>query len=73
MSGEADGNAEWGLTNHEPMRLLILSRFEDDALLRQEVEAWLDEAAAPGEAPPCDCEASGLCFCSCKACGKCVT
>ena len=36
------------MTGHEGMRLLILSRFEDDVLLRQEVEAWLDELAPLG-------------------------
>ena len=29
--------------DHEAMRVLILSRFEDDVLRRQEVEVWLDE------------------------------
>ena len=58
-------------TNHEAMRRLILSRFEDDALLREEVESWLDEVAAPGEWAPCDCAAYGLCYCSCENCEKC--
>ena len=60
-------------TDHEAMRQLILRRFEDDALLRQEVEAWLDGVAAPGEHVMCDCEESRLCdwFCEkCKGCGK---
>lgn len=58
-------------TNHEAMRRLILSRFEDDALVREEVENWLDEAAAPGEWDPCDCAADELCYCFCKNCEKC--
>lgn len=37
------------VTNHEAMRVLILGRFEDDVLLRQEVELWLDDLIAPGE------------------------
>ena len=59
--------------NHEAMRLLILSRFEDDVLLRRDVEAWLDEVVAPGEEIVCDCEELGLCYCfcdKCKGCGK---
>ena len=39
---------EWDRTDHEVMRVLILSRFEDDVLLRGEVEVWLDDMAAPG-------------------------
>ena len=53
------------------MRLLILSRFEDDVLLRQEVEEWLDEAVAPGEQIMCDCEELGLCYCCCEKCENC--
>ena len=34
-------NASPGV-GHEVMRVLILSRFEDDVLQRQEVEVWLD-------------------------------
>ena len=60
-------------TNHEAMRRLILTRFEDDALLREEVESWLDEVAAPGEWAPCDCAAYGLCYCFCENCEKCET
>ena len=58
-------------TNHEGMRLLILSRFDDDVLLRQDVEAWLDEVVAPGEEIACDCEELGLCYCTCKKCEGC--
>ena len=49
--------------DHEGMRLLILSRFEDDALQRQEVEVWLDELAPPGEHLLYDCEQLRLCHC----------
>ena len=49
--------------NHEAMRLLVLSRFEDDVLLRQDVEAWLDEVVAPGEEIQCECAELGLCHC----------
>ena len=45
-----------GGTDHEAMRRLVLSRFEDDVLLRQEVEVWLDEVVAPGEQVVCECE-----------------
>ena len=60
-------------TDHEAMRRLVLSRFEDDVLLRQDVEAWLDEVVAPGEEIVCDCEELGLCYCPRKkleGCGK---
>lgn len=57
--------------DHEEMRRLILDRFEDDALQRQEVEVWLDELVAPGEKVYCDCEELGFCYCNCEACGKC--
>ena len=57
--------------NHEAMRRLILSRFEDDALVREEVENWLDEVAAPGEWAPCDCAADEICYCFCENCEKC--
>lgn len=60
-----------GVTNHEGMRLLILSRFEDDALLRQEVEVWLDEVSAPGEQVLCECAELGLCHCFCEKCSGC--
>lgn len=58
-------------TDHEAMRLLILSRFEHDALVREEVEVWLDEVAAPGEPVSCDCAELGLCYCFCKKCETC--
>ena len=58
-------------TSHEAMRLLVLSRFEDDVLLRQEVEVWLDEVVAPGEQVVCDCEELGLCYCFCEKCKHC--
>lgn len=57
--------------DHEEMRRLILSKFENDALERQEVEVWLDELTAPGEQVFCDCEELGLCYCDCKTCSKC--
>lgn len=57
--------------DHEGMRRLILSRFEDDVLRRQEVEVWLDEVVPPREYALCDCEELGLCYCACKACGEC--
>ena len=34
--------------DHEAMRVLILSRFEDDVLRRQEVELWLEGLVQPG-------------------------
>ena len=58
-------------TNNEAMRLLVLSRFEDDVLLRQEVEVWLDEVIAPGELVVCECEELGLCYCFCEKCEGC--
>ena len=57
--------------DHEEIRRLILSKFEDNVLERQEVEAWLDELVAPGEQVLCDCEELGLCYCDCKTCSKC--
>ena len=51
--------------SHETMRRLVLSRFEDDVLLRQEVEVWLDEVVAPGEEVVCECKELGLCYCFC--------
>ena len=57
--------------DHEAMRVLILSRFEDDVLRRQEVEIWLDELVHLGESVWCDCAELELCYCSCKACDKC--
>ena len=62
---------EWPGTGHEGMRLLILSKFEDDVLQRQEVETWLDGLAVPGEPGYCDCEELGFCYCSCKVCEEC--
>ena len=64
---------EWDRTDHEVMRVLILSRFEDDVLLRGEVEVWLDDMAAPGEPVSCDCSELELCYCFCKACEGCGT
>ena len=58
-------------TNPEVMRALILSRFDDDTLLRQEIGSWLDEVVAPGEQAVCDCEELGLCYCPCKRCEGC--
>lgn len=55
MPEDANDQVAWTLPNHEPMRRMILSRFEDDILLREEVEAWLDSAAAPGEPVLCGC------------------
>ena len=57
--------------DHEAMRVLILSRFEDDVLRRQEVELWLEGLVQPGELVLCDCPELGLCYCDCKACDKC--
>lgn len=57
--------------NPEAMRALILSRFEDDVLLRQEIESWLDEVVAPGEPVECNCEELGLCYCFCTRCEGC--
>lgn len=64
------------MTGHEGMRLLILSRFEDDVLLRQEVEAWLAELAplgqsVVGESLMCVCAELGLCYCNCEGCAEC--
>lgn len=64
------------MTGHEGMRLLILGRFEDDVLLRQEVEAWLDELAplgqsVVGESLMCVCAELGLCYCNCEGCAEC--
>ena len=64
------------MTGHEGMRLLILGRFEDDVLLRQEVEAWLDQLAplgrsVMGESRMCACAELGLCYCSCEGCAEC--
>ena len=58
-------------TDHEAMRRLILNRFEDDVLVREEVENWLDQVAAPGEWAPCDCAENRLCYCFCKGCENC--
>ena len=58
-------------TDHEAMRLLILSRFEHDALVREEVEVWLDAVAALGEPVSCDCAELGLCYCFCEKCETC--
>lgn len=71
MPEDTDELVEWSLPNHEPMRRMILSRFEDDVLLREEVEAWLDSAAAPGEPVVCACPGLAVCYCPCKACAKC--
>ena len=71
MQEDTDDVVEWTLPNHEPMRRMILSRFEEDVLLREEVEAWLDSAVAPGEPVLCGCPELGVCYCGCKACGKC--
>ncbi len=57
--------------DHEEMKRLILSKFENDALERQEVEAWLDDLVTPGEKVLCDCEELGFCYCNCKTCSKC--
>ena len=57
--------------DHEAMRRLILNRFEDDVLVREEIENWLDQVAAPGEWAPCDCPADQLCYCFCKGCENC--
>ena len=57
--------------DHEAMRVLILSRFEDDVLRRGEVEVWLDGLVQPGESVLCDCPELGFCYCDCKACKKC--
>ena len=57
--------------DHKEIRRLILSKFENDVLKRQEVEVWLDELVAPGEQAPCECEELGLCYCDCKTCNKC--
>ena len=70
MKGLAVENDQGGM-NHEAIRRLVLSRFEDDVLLRQEVETWLDEVVAPGEQVICDCEEVGLCYCSCEKCKSC--
>ena len=51
----------------ERMRASILSRFEDDVLRREEVEAWLDGWVVV----LCSCAEFGLCYCDCEACGKC--
>ena len=51
----------------ERMRASILSRFEDDVLVREEVEAWLDGCVVV----LCSCAELGVCHCDCKACGKC--
>ena len=57
--------------DHEAMRVLILSRFEDDVLRRREVEVWLDGLLHLGESVLCDCPERGFCYCDCKACKKC--
>ena len=58
--------------DHESMRRLILGRFEDDVLLRREVETWLDELAHPDEWILRGCmEAVCYCYCDrCRACKK---
>ena len=71
MPEDTNDLVEWTLPNHEPMRRMILSRFEDDVLVREEVEAWLDRVAAPGEPVLCSCPQLGLCYCHCKTCLKC--
>ena len=71
MPEDTDDLVEWTLPDHEPMRRMILSRFEDDVLLREEVEAWLDNAVAPGEPVLCGCPEMGICYCRCNACTKC--
>ena len=65
---------DYGLSEaaHESMRLLVLSRFEDDALLRQEVETWLDELAHPAFGALCTCEQNGACYCNCDLCLECA-
>ena len=73
MPEDTNHVVEWSLPDHEPMRRMILSRFEDDVLLRQEVEAWLDAVTAPGEPVLCGCPALGMCYCSCKRCARCDT
>ena len=57
--------------DHEAMRVLILSRFEDDVLRQREVEVWLDGLVQPGGSVLCDCPELGFCYCDCKACDKC--
>ena len=57
--------------NHEGMRRLILGRFEDDVLLRREVESWLDELAHPDERLLCACIEDGVCYCHCDRCRAC--
>ena len=58
-------------TDHEAMRRLILNRFEDDVLVREEIENWLDQVSAPGEWAPCDCAEYRFCYCFCKDCEDC--
>lgn len=62
-------------TLHGPTaRRLIVARFADDALLQQEIEAWLDQVVAPDEdlEPDCPgCEAARICYCHCESCLRC--
>ena len=57
--------------DHEAMRRLILSRFEDDVLLRGTVEGWLDDVAAPDEGVDIETEPPPLCECPCETCKDC--
>lgn len=68
MMGPEEEEERWEV-DHEGMRRLILSRFEDDVLLRGEVEVWLDALAAPGEDVVFENGELGLCYCSCEGAG----
>ena len=68
MNGDDDDSWE---VNQEVMRRLILSRFEDDVLLRGDVEIWLDALAVPGEDVVFEDGMLGQCYCSCEGCKDC--
>ena len=65
------GEEEGWEVDHEGMRRLILSRFEDDVLLRDDVEMWLDTLSVPGEDPVFEDGMLGQCYCSCEGCKDC--
>lgn len=65
------GEEERWEVDHEGMRRLILSRFEDDVLLRSDVEVWLDALGVPGEDVVFEDGELGMCYCCCEGCKDC--
>ena len=71
MPEDTHGQVEWSLPIREPIRRMILSGFEDEVLLREEMEVWVDSAAAPGEPVLSGCSDMAACYCRCNLCAKC--